>query len=108
MAAEIPQRYGDLTMNASQVFLDEIIEIDRLPESGLVLRAEHGPSQLGLPLTISLLPNQEGDGCSIYRQGPDPEDDLEAANAFEPEPFLEFDDVEFDDVEGDGVEDDAE
>jgi hypothetical protein len=94
MAVEIPQRYGDLTMNASQVFLDEIIEIDRLPESGLVLRAEHGPSHPEIPLTISLLPNQEGDGCAIFRQGPDPEEDLEAANAFEPEPFLEFDDVE--------------
>jgi hypothetical protein len=94
MAVEIPERYGDLTMNTSQVFLDEIIEIDRLPESGLVLRAEHGPSHPDVPLLITLLPNQEGDGCAIFRQGPDPEEDLEAANAFEPEPFLVFDDVE--------------
>lgn len=72
MAIEIPERYGDLTMNASQVFLDEIIEIARLPEAGLVLRAEHGPSHPEIPLMISLLPNQEGDGCAIFAKGPTP------------------------------------
>ncbi len=91
MAAKIPEHYGELLRNTAKLFLDDVVEIKALPEGGTILRAEHGPLHIDDPLYMVALPFHDGDGCANYRQGPDPEVDLEAANQYEQQPFIEFD-----------------
>ena len=94
MEAAISEKHVELMHDTDKLFLDDVIEIASLPEGGTVLRLDYGPQRDELPVFTSLLPNLETEGCSTYRQGPDPDDDVDAANAYEPEPFLEFDEVE--------------
>ncbi len=87
MADQITMKHRDLLRSTEQLMLDDCIEIKEIPVGGVLLRSTY-TKEHQWPVVTSVLPNNEGDQCADYRQGPDPTDDLEAANAFEQEPFM--------------------
>ena len=87
MAEQILEKHRDLLRETEQLMMDDCIEIKEVPAGGVLLKISHAKSA-EWPVMRTILPNYDGHECGNYRQGPDPEDDLEAANAYDQEPFL--------------------
>ncbi|REK12427.1 MAG: hypothetical protein DWQ37_11870 [Planctomycetota bacterium] len=87
MGEQITGKYSHLLNATERLMLDDCIEIAEVPRGGVLLRMSQA-KQRESSVMLSVLPEYDGDKCLAYRQGPDPAEDLEAANAFEPEPFL--------------------
>jgi hypothetical protein len=99
MAKQIMANHQDLLQGTDRVMLDDLVEIVQVPAEGVVLKFSHAASTDGM-VYHSVLPNNESDDCSNYRQGPDPCEDPDAASEFEAEPFLLLEDAE-EEVEAD-------
>ncbi len=90
MAEQILTRHHSLTYGAKDVWLDHLIELEKIPPEGVVTKASL--SMGAEPVTMyASLPHNESEFCRMFGQGPDPEDDIEAAESYEHEPFLVFD-----------------
>ncbi len=87
MATTLTEQHGELLQNATELYLDDLIEIKSLPDGGVVLRAEQAPYHDDDALVTMTLPNYDGEECLNYRQGTEDQEDEEE---YVPQPFIEF------------------
>lgn len=97
MAEQIMANHQDLLQGTNRVMLDDLIEIVQVPADGVVLKFSHTARTDGV-VFHNVLPNNDSDDCSNYRQGPDPCEDPDGASEFEAEPFLLLEDADEDDA----------
>jgi hypothetical protein len=93
MAENIMANHQDILQGTDRLMLDDLIEIIEMPADGVLLKFSHAPAT-GEMVFHTVLPNNDSDECSNYRQGPNPCDDPEGASEFVPEPFLLLEDAE--------------
>jgi hypothetical protein len=101
MAEQIMANHQDILQGTDRLMLDDLVEILQVPDEGLILKVSHAAVSDGT-VFHHVLPNNDSEDCSNYRQGPDPAHDPEGASEYEPQPFLLLEDA--DDEEGDDLE----
>jgi len=76
----------DLFSGAVTIYLDDVIEIDKIPEKAIAIDYISSSENDAYTMACSI-PSGDVDGCKVYDWCPDdPEDD-----EFDPDPFVEFD-----------------